>query len=151
MTAHAALLVLATVVAVAGCTGEKSMGGPIVDADGAVSGGRVDVGVPPDSRTVDGVWESSPWFSTMGPVGQWLEYPAFTTLVIHHTLGRPPTGMEVWVVPNSDPPGGAGNERFGAGAFPAAGPVAVTGDINDDYIEISNATAVPHFVRVVLH
>jgi hypothetical protein len=127
--------VLLAVLAAAGC-------------DSSMAQDRITIADPPFDAMVEDAWQSSGWFSTMAAPQPWLEFPAMTTLRVHHTLGRTPASVELYIAPNN--PDTNPNGEFGAQAAPPAGDLTVIEDVNDMYVEIRNTVDTPHFLRIVL-
>ena len=99
--------------------------------NGSAAQERVEIANPDfDSMLDDGTaWESSPWFSTMTAPRPWIEFAPGTTLVVHHTLGRTPWNVDLYLSANEN----------GAGATPAAGNELITiNDVNAMWIEVQN-------------
>lgn len=95
--------------------------------------------LPQASTTVDGSWQSAPFFSSATPT-EWISYPGSATLEIHHGLGRVPSLINVYL----------SFDENGTGAGLAAGDLAHIIEVNATTIELSNDTEQDYFARVVL-
>ena len=92
---------------------------------------RIDIPDPPFDSLLDegNAWESSPWFNTMAASRPWIEFPPMTTIVVHHTLGRVPASVDLYL----------SFDEQGLGAAPVAGNETVKiNDVNAMWIELQN-------------
>ena len=119
-----AVLVVAAFVAL-GCKAEADERNEIFD-------------LPSDSLNGGGtMWESSPW---AGSGVEWVAYRGASTVAVHHTLGRVPMSVTVFLSFNST----------GEAPSAAAGDLASIGAVTDDLVEITNNTDGDYYIRIVL-
>lgn len=97
-----------------------------------------------DDASMDdrGAWQSAPWSRS-----EWIPYPGRGSVVIAHPLGRIPTGVQVYLSPDSDDRE-TENSRI---AFIASGDIATLTGVDDEYVAIENNTRGDFFARVVVH
>lgn len=89
------------------------------------------------SESPDGIWESQPWSDPSLP---WIEFPPRTTVGLEHGLGRTPRVVLVYLSFDAE----------GTRAALASGDLALTIDIDEQWVRILNDTNAVFFFRVVL-